>query len=91
MNLRQYRNKCYKIAKATGVYLKVKQHLTGKPVCGKMFKWVEINDNECLIDLSIGKGFEIYELKDVICWVKNGKEHPMPVYNPKQKDLFSDI
>jgi hypothetical protein len=91
MNLREYRDKCYKIARATGVYLKVKQHLTGKPKCGKLYRWYEINDKECLLDMSIDKGFEMYDLKDVICWVKNGNEYPMPVFTPKSKDLFSDI
>jgi hypothetical protein len=41
--------------------------------------------------MSIDKGFEMYDLKDVICWVKNGKEYPMPVFTPKSKDLFSDV
>ncbi len=91
MNLRQYRDKCYKIAKATGVYLKVKGHGTGKPKCGRLFRVYEINDNECLLDMFFDKGYEVYDLKDVICWVKNGKEYPWPVFTPKAKDLFSDV
>lgn len=37
------------------------------------------------------KGYEVYDLKDVICWVKNGKEYPWPAFKPKAKDLFSDV
>ena len=36
-------------------------------------------------------GYEMHDLKDVICWVKNGKEYPWPVFTPKAKDLFSDV
>lgn len=91
MNIRQYRDKCFKIAKATGVYLKVKSHGSGRPHCGRLLRWYEINDKICLLDMSFAKGCEMYELKDVICWVKNGEEHPWPSITKQQKDIFSDI
>jgi hypothetical protein len=91
MNLRQYRDKCYKIAKATGVYLQVKSHVTGKLICGRLLRSYEINDNECLIDMLFANGYEMHDLKDVICWVKNGKEYPWPVFKSKANDLFLDV
>lgn len=90
MNIRQYRDKCYKIAKVTATYLVVKRHISRKIESGRLTKWHEINDDTCLLDIFFADGGEIHDLEDIIAYEKSGIRFDWPKMQTKAKDLFSD-
>jgi len=90
MNVRKYRDQCYKIAKTTATYLVVKGHVSRKLQSGRLSKWHEINDNECLLDIFFATGSEVHNLNDIIAYERGGQRFDWPKMKTKAKDLFDN-
>lgn len=91
MNIKEYRDKCFKIAKAPAVYLKTRSRITGMLQEGRLVAWHEINDKETLLDISFSKGREIYDITEIVSWVKDGREYDWPKRPTEQSDLFGAV
>jgi hypothetical protein len=84
MSVTKYYNTCYRIAKAQGVFLICKKH-DGKIAEGRMTGWHEINETECLVDISFGTGNETHNIHSIISYRKGKEITPWPKYVRENK------